>query len=141
MERAERFLEKGGVKILGISSVYRTIPRGFRFQPSFLNCVIRATTALSPFALLELIKRIERKLGRIKLFPNAPRTIDIDIIFYNNVVMDSPELTIPHPRLKERAFALAPLAELAPRLRHPVTGETVSAMLAATGAAGVQRWL
>lgn len=123
-----------------MSSIYRTLPRGFRWQPSFLNQVICTSATLSPFELLELIKRIERKLGRIRLFANAPRTIDIDIIFYNNLVMEDAALTIPHPRLGERAFVLGPLAELAPRLRHPATGETVTDMLVSLGSRGVTRW-
>jgi 2-amino-4-hydroxy-6-hydroxymethyldihydropteridine diphosphokinase len=123
-----------------MSLIYSTSPEGFRFQPSFLNQAICADTALSPFQLLELIHKVERKLGRIRLFLYGPRTIDIDIIFYNNLIMDSASLTIPHPRLKKRAFVLQPLCELAPRLRHPATGETVEEMLASLDRTGVSRW-
>jgi 7,8-dihydro-6-hydroxymethylpterin-pyrophosphokinase len=91
--------------------------------------------------LLALAKHIEAALGRIPSFPNAPRPIDIDIIFYGNRVISSPQLTIPHPRLEERAFVLVPLAEIAPDLAHPVSGRTVREMVERVeGLEGVKRW-
>ena len=94
----------------------------------------------SPQELLEFIHEIESELGRVRSFPNAPRTVDIDILFYGDVVLDTPELTLPHPRLAERAFVLVPLAEIAPDLKHQVTGAKVSKMLdKAPGREGVRR--
>jgi len=138
--KARMLLEAQGVKILNSSSIYRTFPEGFRFQPSFLNQVLAAETALSPLELLEASKRIERRLNRIRLFPNAPRTIDIDLLFYDNVVMDTASLTLPHQRLPQRAFVLLPLSEIAPRMRHPVLGLSVSQMLSEVDTSGVRRW-
>ncbi|MEA3310825.1 MAG: 2-amino-4-hydroxy-6-hydroxymethyldihydropteridine diphosphokinase [candidate division WOR-3 bacterium] len=139
--KARMLLEAQGVRILNSSSIYRTSPEGFRFQPSFLNQVLAAETALSPFELLEAGKRIERRLNRIRLFPNAPRTIDIDLLFYDNVVMDTASLTLPHPRLHERAFVLIPLAQMAPCLTHPVFGLSVVKMLERVDRGGVELWL
>lgn len=138
--KARLLLESEGVKILEVSSIYRTNPEGFRFQPSFLNQVLAVKTSLSPFELLEASKQIEHRLNRVRLFPNAPRTIDIDLLFYDNQVMDTPRLTLPHPRLHERAFVLVPLAEIAPEVRHPVLGFSVHEMLASVDTSGVKRW-
>ncbi len=138
--KARMLLEAQGVRILNASSIYRTSPEGFRWQPSFLNQVVEAETALSPFELLEASKRIERRLNRIRLFANAPRTIDIDLLFYDNVVMDTASLTLPHPRLHKRAFVLLPLSEIAPRMPHPVLGLSVRQMLSEVDTSGVRRW-
>jgi len=102
------------------SSIYETKPVGYLDQPDFLNLVCYATTELSPSALLQSAKQIEKQLGRQASFRNAPRVIDIDILLYDDLVLESPELTIPHPRLAERAFVLVPLAEIAPVLTHPI---------------------
>lgn len=108
-----------------LSSIYETQPEGYEEQPLFLNAVCRATTDIGPFQLLSLIKGIEVALDRVPSFPDAPRTIDIDILLYGNLVIEAPELLIPHPRLEERAFVLVPLAEIAPDLIHPVSGESI----------------
>ena len=129
------------VHVERISSLYETEPVGYLEQPRFLNAVLRATTPLSPLELLAQAKEVEKKLGRIHSFRNGPRPIDIDILFYGKKIINSPELTIPHPRLEERTFMLIPLAEIAPNLAHPVSGMTVREMLKrAGGLAGVKKW-
>ena len=129
------------VHIEQLSSLYETEPVGYREQPHFLNAVCQLTTSLTPEELLALAKHVEAALGRMPSFPNAPRPIDIDILFYGNRVINSPQLTIPHHRLEERAFVLVPLAEIAPDLSHPVSGRTVREMVERVeGLEGVKRW-
>jgi len=111
------------------SSYYRTTPMGYEDQPNFLNMVCRVSTELDPVELLQFLKRIEQRMGRWPSFRNAPRPMDIDILLYDDVVMDTENLTIPHPRLHERAFVLVPLSEIEPGLKHPVLGEEVETLL------------
>jgi 2-amino-4-hydroxy-6-hydroxymethyldihydropteridine diphosphokinase len=118
------------VDVTAQSPVYETPPWGYQEQPVFLNQVIEALTALPPEKLLAYLKNLEEQLGRTPTFNYGPRLIDIDILFYDDLVYRSPDLVIPHPRLSERAFVLVPLANLSPDLRHPVTGSTVKEMLA-----------
>jgi len=130
IRRALEKLSEAGVEIRRVSSLYKTEPVDFRSQPWFVNCVAEARTRLAPLELLKALKTVERRLGRRpSRTPKGPRRIDIDILLYENVVARSPALTIPHPRLAERRFVLVPLAELRPRLRHPVTRRTVRQML------------
>ncbi|HEY40382.1 MAG TPA: 2-amino-4-hydroxy-6-hydroxymethyldihydropteridine diphosphokinase [Dehalococcoidia bacterium] len=118
-------------KLFEVSSTYETEPVGNPDQPRFLNLVARIQTRLAPLELLTLTKGIEAKMGRVKEDkPNAPRPIDIDILFYGDQVIKNRQLTVPHPRLMERAFVLVPLAEIAPKLIHPVSGKSAEKMLA-----------
>jgi 2-amino-4-hydroxy-6-hydroxymethyldihydropteridine diphosphokinase len=139
LDRALAFLSQR-LKVARVSSVYDTEPRGNVNQPRFLNLVCQVYTRLAPEALLALAKGIEFKLGRASK-SGAPRPIDIDILFYGDRVVEMPELVIPHPRLTERAFVLVPLAEIAPDLAHPVSGQTVTELLAGlTETQGVLKW-
>ena len=116
-----------------VSSLYETEPMGYVAQPRFLNAVCRAEIDIGPLQLLSLIKGIEASLGRAPGLPNAPRPIDVDIIVYGDLVMETPQLTIPHPRLEERAFVLIPLLELEAALVHPASGESIGDLVARVG--------
>ena len=130
------------VEVLEVSSTYDTEPLGNVDQPRFLNLACKVGTRLAPLGLLTLTKGIESKLGRRPSGRNAPRPIDIDILFFGDLVMETPKLAIPHPRLTERAFVLVPLVELAPDLVHPTSGKTAREMLDALkkGVQGVLKW-
>lgn len=115
------------------SPVYRTAPQGFRDQPPFYNAVCRIRTRLTPFELMEELLRVEAAIGRRRTFRNAPRMLDMDILLYGRLVIRTPPLTVPHPQMGGRVFVLRPLADIAPGLRHPVSGMTVAEMLRALG--------
>ncbi len=122
------------------SQVYETPPWGYADQPKFLNQVIRVKTYLDPEPLLKHLKRLEVALGRKESVPNGPRLIDIDILFYDELVLYSPMLVIPHPRLHERAFILVPLMDLDPELVHPTNKKSVREMLAACNSEGITKF-
>lgn len=122
-----------------VSSVYDTAPMLVTDQPRFHNLALAATTDLSPQELLHSVKAIERALGRTDGPRYGPRVIDIDLLFYDQLILHTDELTIPHPRLAERAFVLAPLAEIAPTLTHPALGETAAEMLRRVAGSDVRR--
>jgi len=128
------------IRVLDRSPVYETPPWGLTDQPAFLNMVLKGGTRLAPPALLAHLKQLETKLGRLPAVRWGPRLIDMDILFYDAWILNTPELVIPHPRLHERAFVLVPLADLAPGFIHPVLGKTVSQMLAALDTTGVKRY-
>jgi 2-amino-4-hydroxy-6-hydroxymethyldihydropteridine diphosphokinase len=123
-----------------VSSLYETQPQGVSDQPLFLNAVCRVTTGLEPQSLLRFLKNLEREIGRRPGGERwGPRPIDLDILLYDDRVVDTPELTVPHPRLAERAFVLIPLCELAPELRHPLLGKTMKDLLASVGKKRVRK--
>jgi len=125
-------LNSAGIRVSRVSSFYRTEPVDFLRQAWFLNCAVEAATMLMPMQLLRAVKTVERAVGRRPGVNKGPRVIDIDILLYENVVVRSPTLTIPHARLTERRFVLVPLGELAPALRHPVDKRTLTELLQAT---------
>lgn len=126
---AERLAVLG--RITARSSLYSTAPVGFADQPRFVNAVIALETPLSPRELLDGLLAIEFAFGRDRAAspPNGPRSLDLDILFYGDLVLSTSGLEIPHPRLAERAFVLVPLNEIAPALRDPRSGKTVMEML------------
>lgn len=122
-------------EVAAVSRVYETAPLYVTDQPAFLNMAVKVTTALDPDDLLARIKAVESDLGRVSGLRYGPRLIDIDILLYDARVMSSETLSIPHPRLTERRFALAPLADVGAAERHPVADATVAELLAALPAA------
>jgi len=127
------------VRVIRVSSVYETAPMYVENQPSFYNLAGGGQTRLPPTDLLCELKQIERALGRAPGPRYGPRVVDLDLLLYDDLVLTSDALTLPHPRMLERAFVLAPLAEIAPELRHPVAGKTIATLAAALPTAGVRR--
>jgi 2-amino-4-hydroxy-6-hydroxymethyldihydropteridine diphosphokinase len=127
------------VRLLARSSDYKTPPWGVEDQPPFVNCAIVVATELVPLALLHRAQAVERQFGRDRAHEQrwGPRTLDLDLIAYDDVVIDTPELTLPHPRLFERAFVLVPLAEIDPERR--IAGMRVIDALARVDRAGIEK--
>ena len=119
-----------GTSVLAHSSLYLTTPVGYLDQPDFINAVAQLETSLSPHDLLQALMQIEAGFGRERSFRNAPRVLDLDILLYQDTVLDDPQLMLPHPRMHQRAFVMVPLAEIAPDL--PVGGHGQAAAIAAT---------
>jgi 2-amino-4-hydroxy-6-hydroxymethyldihydropteridine diphosphokinase len=134
-----RFCDGGEVRLLARSSDYRTPPWGVEDQPPFINCCIAVATSLSPQELLDRAHGVERAFGRLRAEERrwGPRPLDIDLLAYDDVALSTPELTLPHPRLFERAFVLVPLAEIAPE--RTIAGIRVRDALAKLDRSGIER--
>lgn len=126
------------VYVVQESPVYETRPWGYTDQPTFLNMTLKGETALEPVELLQRLKNLETGLGRQPSVRWGPRLIDLDILFYSDLVLETQGLVIPHPHLQERAFVLVPLADLAPDLLHPVFGKSIRDLLAGVDVSGVK---
>ncbi len=113
-------------RLLRLSSPYRTAPLGIRGQPDFINAVATLATALTPEQLLDALFAVERRFGRRREFHHAPRTLDLDLLLYDQLVINSPRLSLPHPRMHLRAFVIAPLLEIAPQCRIPGRGSAAA---------------
>lgn len=127
-------------RLAATSALYRTAPLGITEQPEFINAAARLETALSPEALLDALLAIEQQFGRIRTQRNGPRTLDLDLLLYDDLVLETPRLTLPHPRLHLRAFVLYPLADVAPAPDFPLPGRgTLAAWLPAVANQGIVR--
>jgi 2-amino-4-hydroxy-6-hydroxymethyldihydropteridine diphosphokinase len=133
----DRLAKNPAIELKAVSALYHTPPWGKTDQPPFLNAAVKIETVLSPAALLKTVLGVEQELGRERAERWGPRTIDIDILVYGTSVVDEPGLRIPHPRLKERAFALAPLLDVLPGAE--VSGRFAKDWLAESDRAGMQR--
>jgi 2-amino-4-hydroxy-6-hydroxymethyldihydropteridine diphosphokinase len=132
--RALKALRDAGLSLIALSSIYETEPVDYLDQPDFLNMAVAVgAPQIEPFSLLKLCLDLEMRLGRERLIPKGARVIDIDLLLIDGItideVRDGVALTLPHPRLHLRGFALAPLAEIAPELRHPILGKTIRELL------------
>ena len=147
LERAAELLFRSpaepvsNLQSLRSSSVYETAPWGYANQPDFLNCVLEVEAGLASDQLLDITQGVEREMGREWSLRYGPRVIDVDILFYGAIIVEQANLQIPHPRLHQRAFVLAPLTELAPELTHPVLGLTAQELTdKVDGKGGVKLW-
>lgn len=127
-EAAVRALEGRGIRVVARSRWWESAPVPVSDQPWYVNGVVAVETALPPAVLLAELHAVEEAMGRVRTVPNAPRVIDLDLLAYDDRVIEDGRVVVPHPRLAGRAFVVLPLAEVAPGWRHPVTGQTVAAM-------------
>lgn len=127
--KAVEALRAEGIIIKKVSSLYHTRAWGYEDQPDFVNLAVEAETDMPAEEILRRIKHIERALGRVETFRWGPRVVDIDILFYDNLVMDTVDLTVPHPYIPERDFVLLPMAEIAPDFLHPVLKKDIKTLL------------
>ena len=125
LRRALELLEEHGVEVVKVSTFIFTEPYGVTDQPQFLNAVCQVRTSLEPVALLHTLLGIEQEMGRVRLRHWGERNIDLDLLLYEDVVMDTPELKLPHPDMQNRDFVLLPLFEIAPELIHPVLRKNI----------------
>ena len=132
LRRAIAALEDAGTRVQKISSIYETEPVDLREQPWFLNCVVKAATELPAAELLKKLRQIEAAMGSKKIVAKGPRLIDLDILLYGDESIDTPELQVPHPRMRLRRFVLVPLAEIAPGVRHPAWDTNAEGLLERT---------
>lgn len=128
-ERAIKFLIENGITVVKRSSMFETEPWGVKEQPKFINMAVEILTALKPEALLHLLKNIEIEVGRLPASHWGPRIIDLDILLYDDLIIKTPELEIPHPHISERDFVLKSLAEIAPEKVHPVLKKSMKRLL------------
>lgn len=136
----ERLCTMAGIDCLAASSLYESQPSGGPIgQGLYLNAVIAVATVLEPFALLQSLQEIEQEHGRVRSERWAERTLDLDLLLYNDLILQTESLTLPHPRLHERAFVLLPCAEIAPELLHPLYGQTILQLSAAIDLSGTWR--
>lgn len=142
LEQAIVAIEREQIRVLARSSVYETEPQGMADQPWFLNMVVECETRHFPLQLLAILMRIERELGRVrhKSLRYGPRVIDIDMLLFGDIVMETPQLTVPHPRMLERRFVLEPLLEIAPALKHPQTRQPLVKSLASLTGQRLRKW-
>jgi len=134
LARAIELLDQNGITVIRRSSVYETAPQDVLDQPWFLNMVLECSTNLFPLQLISKVLRIEKMMGRDRgptAVRRGPRLIDIDVLLYQNAVITTPRLTVPHPRMFERRFVLEPLLELAPKIRDPRTKKPFADFIAA----------
>lgn len=130
-EALERLGRRDRIRLIKTSSVYETDPVGVTGQPAFLNAAVHLATELNPAELLEVLQEVEREMGRRRTVRWGPRIIDLDLLLYEDLILDRPHLAVPHPRLARRAFVLVPLAEIAPGAVEPCSGLRVDQLLRA----------
>jgi 2-amino-4-hydroxy-6-hydroxymethyldihydropteridine diphosphokinase len=128
-KKAIKLLLENGIQVVKISSMIETEPWGIKEQPKFINIAVMIETGLEPKELLDLLKKIETEMGRLPNIRWGPRIIDLDILLYGSLVLNTPELKIPHPGISERIFVLKPLAEIAPNILHPVLKKSIKTLL------------
>ncbi len=122
-------IKEKNIKILSISSIYETEPVDTLEDLKFLNCIISLSTPLNPYELLEVFQNIEKEMGRNRTHKNSPREIDIDILFFEDKIIETPNLIVPHPEIEKRKFVLIPLNEIHPEFKHPIIGSTIKEIL------------